>query len=59
MENLLKSWQTTVVGLLIVGLAVYQIVFLKESVDVKHFVELLMAIGFLKAKDSGDSHTKR
>ena len=54
----LKSWQTTLVGLLIIAFAIYQIFVAKVAVDLQAIVSLLFGVGFLVAKDGSASHSK-
>ncbi len=58
MQNFLKSWQTTLVGLLIVAYGVYQII-KGGMVDLNQIVQLLFGVGFLVAKDGSASHTEK
>jgi len=59
MENLLKSWKTTLLGLLIIGMSIYQYFEAGEHINWANMITSLAGIGFILSKDSNDSHTKR
>lgn len=57
-EVFLKSWKTTVVGLVIIGYYAYKLVVLKEAINPSEIVSVLIGAGFLVSKDATASHTK-
>lgn len=61
MKNLLKSWQTTLVGFIILGFIVYNGFFAEEKISTSDLVTLigiLVGIGFLMSKDGNKTHSR-
>ena len=54
----MKSWKTTLVGLIVIGYYAYKLVVLKEAINPSEIVSVLFAAGFLVSKDANASHTK-
>lgn len=59
MENLFKSWKTTMLGLVIIGMSIYHYFTTGEQINWASVIASLIGIGFVFSKDSNDSHTKR
>lgn len=58
MSNLLKSWKTTIIGIVaIAGLAFNA--YANGGFSVQDFLALVFGVGFLLAKDSDKSHSLR
>lgn len=57
-ETILKSWKTTVVGLVIIGYYAYKLIVLKETINPSEIVSVLIGAGFIASKDATASHTK-
>jgi len=55
----LKSWKTTLVGLIVICYYGYKLVILKQEINPSEIVSVLFAAGFLVAKDGSASHTKK
>lgn len=58
MEDLKKSWKSTLVGFIVIGMSIYHY-FQTGQADWSGMVTLLAGVGFLFTKDATDSHTKR
>ena len=57
MSNILKSWKTTLVGLIaLVGLSYNA--YLNGGFNVQDFLTLILGVGFLISKDSDQTHSK-
>lgn len=54
MNNLLKSWKTTLIGLVIIVALFWNGI----DLSVESAIALLIAIGFITSKDATASHTK-
>ena len=59
MENFKKSWQTTALGAIIIGIYVYKMVILKEPIDVEQMVGIITGAAIAMSKYQGASHTKK
>ena len=58
MENFKKSWQTTVLGAVIIGFYGYKMVILKEPVDIEQMAGVITGLAIALSKYQGASHTK-
>lgn len=57
MSNILKSWKTTLVGLIaLVGLSYNA--YLNGGFNVQDFLTLILGVGFLISKDGDQTHSK-
>lgn len=57
MNNLKKSWKTTMIGFLIIGYYLYNFVVNDVQIDFASVVSLLIGVGFLFSKDADKSHS--
>lgn len=57
-DAILKSWKSTLVGVLAIGYYAYKSLIMKEPINMNELVSVLFAIGFLVTKDASASHTK-
>ena len=57
-EALLKSWRTTLVGLVLVGYLAYKLFFQGHEIDTQTVLEMLVALGFLSSGDGAKSSTQ-
>lgn len=59
METLLKSWKTSLIGVILIAYLAYKLFWLGAEMDFQTIFEMLAGVGFIVTKDSTDSHTKR
>jgi hypothetical protein len=56
MNNILKSWKTTVVGVIAIAGLIYNI-YLTGGLNVVSFLLLINGVGFMLVKDADKSHS--
>jgi hypothetical protein len=56
MKNILKSWKTTLIGLVAIGGLGFNI-YTNGGMSVTDFLLLITGVGFLLSKDSDKSHS--
>lgn len=58
MNDILKNWKTTLVGLAILGYAGFQ-AYQTGTVNVNEVIGALIGAGFILGKDANKSHTQK
>lgn len=59
MKDFKKSWQTTVLGAVIIGFYAYKMVVLKEPVNIEQMAGVITGLAIALSKYQGASHTQK
>ena len=57
-EAFLKSWKTTLIGIILIIYLVYKLFFKGYDLDIQILFEMLVALGFMSSKDVTHTHSK-
>lgn len=57
-DRLIKSWQTTILGLIVLAYVVYNLFWLNNKIDFVSIIEILVSIGFIGYKQKSNNNKR-